>query len=248
MPSAPLAPSPRRAASKRPRQSWRSRSVRGTGRSSPSTVAARRSEPATASIASTRCCSTTAGSLPTPASALPRRACARASSAPSFASPSTPSAASSTGAARGRSASSDLRVGDFVVHEDPGVARFAGFETREVGGITRDYLYLEYKGEDRVYVPTDQLAKLSRYVGAGGSPALSALGGKRWQNMKAPARRAARGLAGELINLYAERRARKGHAIAPDGEWQLALESAFPYRETPDQIEAIESVKGDMES
>jgi transcription-repair coupling factor (superfamily II helicase) len=152
------------------------------------------------------------------------------------------------GAARGRLAFSDLRVGDFVVHEDHGVARFAGFETREVGGVTRDYLYLEYKGEDRVYVPTDQLAKLSRYVGAGGSPTLSALGGKRWQNMKARARRAAGALAGELINLYAERRTRKGHAFGPDGEWQLSLESAFPYRETADQIEAIESVKGDMES
>jgi len=152
------------------------------------------------------------------------------------------------GAARGRLAFSDLRVGDFVVHEDHGVARFAGFETREVGGVTRDYLYLEYKGEDRVYVPTDQLAKLSRYVGAGGSPTLSALGGKRWQNMKARARRAAGALAGELINLYAERRARKGHAFGPDGEWQLSLESGFPYRETADQSEAIEAVKGDMES
>src|SRR5204862_5708896 len=105
------------------------------------------------------------------------------------------------GADRGRLAFSDLRVGDYVVHEDHGVARVAGFETREVGGVTRDYLYLEYKGEDRVYVPTDQLAKLSRYVGAGGSPALSALGGKRWQNMKARARRAAGEMAGELLNL-----------------------------------------------
>jgi transcription-repair coupling factor (superfamily II helicase) len=152
------------------------------------------------------------------------------------------------GAGRGRLAFSDLRVGDHVVHEDHGVARFAGFETREVGGVTRDYLYLEYKGEDRVYVPTDQLAKLSRYVGAGGSPTLSALGGKRWQNMKARARRAAGALAGELLNLYAERRTRRGHAFAPDGEWQIAMETAFPYRETADQIEAIEAVKGDMES
>jgi transcription-repair coupling factor (superfamily II helicase) len=152
------------------------------------------------------------------------------------------------GAARGRLAFSDLRVGDHVVHEDHGVARFAGFETREVGGVTRDYLYLEYRGEDRVYVPTDQLAKLSRYVGAGGEPALSALGGKRWQNMKARARRAAGALAGELLNLYAERRTRKGHAFAPDGEWQIAMETAFPYRETADQLEAIEAVKGDMES
>jgi transcription-repair coupling factor (superfamily II helicase) len=152
------------------------------------------------------------------------------------------------GAPRGRLAFSDLRVGDHVVHEDHGVARFAGFETREVGGVTRDYLYLEYRGEDRVYVPTDQLAKLSRYVGAGGEPALSALGGKRWQSMKARARRAAGALAGELLNLYAERRTRKGHAFSPDGEWQIAMEAAFPYRETADQLEAIEAVKGDMES
>jgi transcription-repair coupling factor (superfamily II helicase) len=152
------------------------------------------------------------------------------------------------GAGRGRLAFSDLRVGDHVVHEDHGVARFAGFETREVGGVTRDYLYLEYKGEDRVYVPTDQLAKLSRYVGAGGEPTLSALGGKRWQNMKARARKAAGALAGELLNLYAERRTRKGHAFGADGEWQMAMEAAFPYRETADQVEAIESVKGDMEA
>ncbi|MGN6664207.1 MAG: transcription-repair coupling factor [Solirubrobacterales bacterium] len=152
------------------------------------------------------------------------------------------------GAGRGRLAFGDLRVGDHVVHEDHGVARFAGFETREVGGVTRDYLYLEYKGEDRVYVPTDQLAKLSRYVGAGGEPTLSALGGKRWQNMKARARKAAGALAGELLNLYAERRARQGHAFPPDGEWQIAMETAFPYRETADQLEAIEAVKGDMEA
>src|SRR6188472_3139499 len=152
------------------------------------------------------------------------------------------------GAARGRLAFSELKVGDYVVHEDHGVARFAGFETREVGGVTRDYLYLEYKGEDRVFVPVDQLAKLSRYVGAGGEPALSALGGKRWHNMKARARRAAGALAGELLNLYAERRTRRGHAFAPDGEWQIAMETAFPYRETADQLEAIEAVKGDMEA
>ncbi len=152
------------------------------------------------------------------------------------------------GGGRGRLAFGELRVGDYVVHEDHGVARFAGFETRDVGGVTRDYLYLEYKGEDRVYVPTEQLAKLSRYVGAGGEPTLSALGGKRWQNMKARARKAAGALAGELLNLYAERRARRGHAFPPDGEWTIALETAFPYRETADQMEAIEAVKADMES
>ncbi|MEK6276553.1 MAG: transcription-repair coupling factor [Actinomycetota bacterium] len=157
-------------------------------------------------------------------------------------------AAAQAPARRGRLAFSDLRVGDHVVHEDHGVARFAGFETREVGGITRDYLYLEYRGEDRVFVPTDQLAKLSRYMGADGEPVLSALGGKRWENMKARARRAASQLAGELLNLYAERRTRKGHPFPPDSEWQLTFEQAFPYRETADQLDAIEAVKADMES
>jgi transcription-repair coupling factor (superfamily II helicase) len=149
---------------------------------------------------------------------------------------------------RRRLAFSDLAVGEHVVHEDHGVARFAGFETREVGGVTRDYLYLEYKGEDRVYVPTEQLAKLSHYVGAAGEPALSALGGKRWENMKARARRAAGELAGELLNLYAERRTRRGHGFPADGEWQVAFEQAFPFRETADQIDAIEAVKADMEA
>jgi len=151
-------------------------------------------------------------------------------------------------AVRGRLTFSELRVGDYVVHEDHGVARFAGFETREVGGITRDYLYLEYKGEDRVYVPTDQFAKLSRYSGGAGSPTLSALGGKKWLNMRARARDAASEIAGELVNLYAERRTRKGHSFSPDSEWQMELEANFPWRETADQIEAIEAVKADMES
>jgi transcription-repair coupling factor (superfamily II helicase) len=143
----------------------------------------------------------------------------------------------------------ELRTGDIVVHEDHGVARFAGFETRTVAGVTRDYLYLEYQGDDRVYVPTEQLAKISRYVGAGGDhPPLSKLGGVRWEAMKARARRAAQELAGELLALYAERRRRSGHAFEPDGEWERELEERFPYTETPDQRDAIEAVKGDMES
>jgi transcription-repair coupling factor (superfamily II helicase) len=152
--------------------------------------------------------------------------------------------------ARGRLASAfELRVGDHVVHEDHGIARFAGFETKTVAGVTRDYLQLEYRGDDRVYAPTEQLAKITRYVGAGGTePQLSALGSKRWDAVKARARRAARELAGELLNLYAERQARRGHGFAADGEWQLELERAFPYRETADQLEAIDSVKADMES
>ena len=152
--------------------------------------------------------------------------------------------------ARGRLAAfTDLRLGDHVVHEDHGIARFAGFETKTVAGVTRDYLELEYRGSGRVFAPTDQLAKITRYVGTGGeAPQLSALGSKRWEGVKARARHAARELAGELLNLYAERRTRTGHQFPPDGEWQLELERAFPYRETPDQLEAIEAVKGDMEA
>ncbi len=143
----------------------------------------------------------------------------------------------------------ELRTGDIVVHEDHGVARFAGFETRTVAGITRDYLYLEYQGDDRVFVPTEQLAKISRYVGAGGEhPPLSKLGGSRWDAMKARARRAAQELAGELLSLYAERRRRAGHAFELDSEWERDLEERFPYTETPDQREAIEAVKADMEA
>src|SRR3954462_1954727 len=115
----------------------------------------------------------------------------------------------------------DLRAGAPVVHEDPGIARFPGFETKTVGGVTRDSLELEFKDGDRVFVPSDQLHKISRYVGAdAGDPPLSKLGGKQWQQQKLRARRAAEALAGELITLYAERRRRAGHAFK-DSEWQL---------------------------
>jgi transcription-repair coupling factor (superfamily II helicase) len=143
----------------------------------------------------------------------------------------------------------ELRSGDIVVHEDHGIARFAGFDTKTVAGVTRDYLYLEYAGSDRVFVPVDQLAKISRYMGAGGDrPPLSKLGGTRWETMKARARRAAQELAGELLNLYAERKRREGHTFPPDSEWQRDFEDAFPYTETPDQRDAIEMVKADMEA
>jgi transcription-repair coupling factor (superfamily II helicase) len=143
---------------------------------------------------------------------------------------------------------SDLRTGEHVVHEDHGVARFAGFETKTVAGVTRDYLQLEFAGSDKVYMPVEQLAKISRYLGAGsGAPTLSKLGGKAWETMKARARRAAQELAGELLNLYAERRKRAGHAFPEDSEWLREFEEKFPYTETADQREAIEVVKADME-
>src|ERR671924_440626 len=142
----------------------------------------------------------------------------------------------------------ELRAGVPVVHEDHGIARFAGFETKTVAGVTRDYLELEFRAGDRVFVPSDQLHKISRYVGADATdPPLSKLGGVQWERMKMRARRAAQALAGELINLYAERRRRAGHAFPQDGEWQIDFEQAFPYRETPDQLDAIEAVKADME-
>src|SRR5204862_427788 len=116
------------------------------------------------------------------------------------------------------------------------------------GGVTRDYLELEYRGGDRVFVPSDQLHKISRYVGAdAGDPPLSKLGGALWEKQKLRARRAAEALAGELINLYAERKRRAGHPFPEDTDWLMDFERAFSYQETPDQLETIEQVKADVE-
>jgi len=143
----------------------------------------------------------------------------------------------------------DLRTGDFVVHEDHGVGKLLGFETREVAGVTRDYLFVAFRGEDRLYVPHEQLGKVSKYIGAdAGAPTLSKLGGKAWQNLKARARESVRELAGELIALYARRQQAPGHAFDLGNEWLERLETDFPYRETEDQARAIEAVKEDLEA
>jgi transcription-repair coupling factor (superfamily II helicase) len=143
----------------------------------------------------------------------------------------------------------DLRTGDYVVHEDHGVGRLLGFETKEVAGITRDYLYLAFKGEDRLYVPHDQLPKVSRYIGAdGAAPSLSKLGGKAWQNLKSRTRASVRELAGELLALYAQRQQAPGFAFDLNQDWLERLEASFPYRETNDQLQAIEAVKEDLEA
>jgi transcription-repair coupling factor (superfamily II helicase) len=143
----------------------------------------------------------------------------------------------------------DLRTGDYVVHEDHGVGRLLGFETKTVAAVTRDYLLLAFRGEDRLYVPHEQLGKVSRYVGADGSaPALSKLGGKAWQTLKSRARESVRDLAGDLIELYAQRQTREGVAYDLSHEWLPRLEASFPYRETPDQEGAIEAVKEDLET
>jgi transcription-repair coupling factor (superfamily II helicase) len=144
---------------------------------------------------------------------------------------------------------SDLRTGDYVVHEDHGIAQLLGFETREVAGVTRDYLLLAYRGDDRVYVPHEQIGKVSRYIGADSkAPALSKLGGKAWDNLKTRARVHLREMAGELIQLYAQRQTQPGVAYDVDHEWVERLESEFPYRETEDQRTAIEAVKEDLEA
>ncbi len=143
----------------------------------------------------------------------------------------------------------DLRTGDYVVHEDHGVGKLLGFETKDVAGVTRDYLLLAFRGDDRLYVPHEQLGKVSRYVGVdGGSPALSKLGGKAWQNLKSRAREGIRELAGDLLRLYAERQQAPGVAYDLRHEYLEQLEANFPYQETEDQRAAIEAVKEDLEA
>jgi len=144
---------------------------------------------------------------------------------------------------------SDLRTGDYVVHEDHGIAQLLGFETKEVAGVTRDYLLLAYRGEDRVYVPHEQIGKVSRYIGADSkAPPLSKLGGKAWDNLKTRAREHLREMAGELLQLYAQRQTQPGVAYDVEHEWVEQLENEFPYRETEDQRTAIEAVMEDLEA
>ncbi len=145
-----------------------------------------------------------------------------------------------------------LRPGDLVVHEQHGVGRFVEMAQRTVQGATREYLVLEYaaskRGQpgDRLFVPTDQLDQITRYVG-GEAPTLNRLGGSDWQKTKSRARRHVRQIAGELIRLYSARMATVGHAFAPDTPWQRELEDAFAFVETPDQASSIDEVKSDME-
>nr|WP_240977566.1 transcription-repair coupling factor [Planctomonas sp. JC2975] len=152
-----------------------------------------------------------------------------------------------------------LKPGDFVVHETHGIGKFVELVQREVssGGRNavkskREYLVLEYAPSkrgypgDKLYVPTDQLDLLSRYVG-GEAPQLSKMGGSDWAQAKGRARKAVRDIAVELVKLYSARMASKGHAFGPDTPWQHELEEAFPFVETPDQLQTIDEVKADME-
>ncbi len=141
----------------------------------------------------------------------------------------------------------DLKVGDYVVHHQHGVARYGGMVKRAIGGVERDYLLLEYKGDDRLYVPSDQIDAVRHYTG-GEAPTLNRLGGDAWQRAKAKVRAAVAEIAQELVVLYQRRRREPGHAFSPDTPWQRELEDAFPYQETPDQDKAIADVKADMEA
>jgi transcription-repair coupling factor (superfamily II helicase) len=145
-----------------------------------------------------------------------------------------------------------LQPGDYVVHNQHGIGRFVEMRERTVGGATREYLVLEYasskRGQpaDRLFVPTDSLDEVSRYVG-GEVPTLNKLGGADWAKTKGRARKAVRQIAAQLVQLYAARQSSPGHAFGPDTPWQRELEDAFPFTETPDQLAAIEEVKRDME-
>ncbi len=145
-----------------------------------------------------------------------------------------------------------LKPGDFVVHEQHGVGRYVEMVQREVQGAQREYLVIEYapakRGQpgDRLFVPTDQLDLVTRYVG-GESPSLHRLGGADWAKTKGRAKKAVRQIAAELVRLYSARMASPGHPYGPDSPWQRELEDAFPYVETPDQMASIDEVKADME-
>lgn len=138
--------------------------------------------------------------------------------------------------------------GDYVVHLEHGIGRFGGITRMALDGVEREYGLVQYAGSDRVYVPTDQLERLTRYIGSGETPPqLNKLGGGEWQRARARAKKAADDIARELIDVYAKRMARPAHGFAVDTPWQHELESAFAFPETPDQLQAIAEVKADME-
>ncbi|MEE1842996.1 MULTISPECIES: transcription-repair coupling factor [unclassified Streptomyces] len=145
-----------------------------------------------------------------------------------------------------------LETGDYIVHEQHGVGRYIEMVQRTVQGATREYLLVEYapakRGQpgDRLYIPTDQLEQVTKYVG-GEAPTLHRLGGADWTKTKARAKKAVKEIAADLIKLYSARMAAPGHTFGPDTPWQRELEDAFPYAETPDQLSTIAEVKEDME-
>ena len=141
----------------------------------------------------------------------------------------------------------DLAPGAYVVHHVHGVARYGGLVKRAIGGTERDYLLLEYRGGDKLYIPSDQIDAITPYSG-GDQPSLNRLGGADWERQKARVRAATREIARELVQLYQRRATVEGHSFSADSPWQSEMEQAFPYPETADQLKAISDVKADMES
>ncbi len=143
----------------------------------------------------------------------------------------------------------DLKLGDYVVHIKQGIGQFVGVQRITLDGQQREYLTVQYLGEDRLYVPVDQINLLSRYRGAGdSSPRLSRLGGAEWESTKRRVKRSIKQVAEDLVNLYAMRAKQEGFMCLPDTPWQYEMEEAFPYEETPDQWQAILDTKKDLES
>jgi transcription-repair coupling factor (superfamily II helicase) len=141
----------------------------------------------------------------------------------------------------------DLRPGDYVVHHKHGIGRFEGMVTRTMAGVERDYVVVAYAGDDRLYVPTDQLAAVKKYTG-GEAPKVSRMGGKEWSDTRSRVRRAVAAVAEEVVRLHRARAGAQGHAYPPDVPWQREMEGAFPFEETPDQLTAISEVRADMEA
>ncbi|MCG8402537.1 MAG: DEAD/DEAH box helicase, partial [Firmicutes bacterium] len=143
----------------------------------------------------------------------------------------------------------DLKVGDFVVHVNHGIGRYQGIVPLDIGEIRKEYLLIKYSGADKLYVPTDQVGLLQKYLGAeADAPRLSKLGGSEWNRVKSRVREAVRDMAQELLELYAARETVRGYAYGPDTVWQREFEDSFPYEETPDQARTIKEVKRDMEN
>ncbi|MGI6038011.1 MAG: transcription-repair coupling factor [Limnochordia bacterium] len=144
---------------------------------------------------------------------------------------------------------SELQPGDYVVHENHGIGRYLGVETLDIRGVHKDYLVVKYAGEDKLYVPTDQIHLLQKYVGGEeAAPRLNKLGGSEWARVKKRVKESVQEMAKELLELYAERQRLEGHAFSSDTPWQEEFEDAFIYEETPDQRRSVEEVKRDMES
>ena len=142
---------------------------------------------------------------------------------------------------------SDLKSGDIIVHEAHGKGRFLGLTTREVMGISRDYMEIEYRDGDRLFIPTDQIDRVQKYLGGEGER-LSKLGGKEWSAAKERVKKSVKALAEDLLSIYSERARRKGHKYGADTVWQKQFEENFPYEETEGQLKSIEEVKKDMQS